>query len=580
MINCIRKYIFANKVKNMAAPHIFIVLCVYTVITSAYTGLFFGALMFTIRSALSLILTASYVLIEKSPLSVTATTFCFSAASISILVFGALYMDGDFLLFTYMNGIAMISLTYMRPKAIMAYIAFSGAPLAVIVFLLRIQILGEAYSMIHHILFFITSVVINILIYILCKSYAQALDALTEAKNEATVAANAKGTFLSTMSHEIRTPINAIMGMTNIGLASEDIERKNYALNMIENASSHLLGIVNDILDISKIEAGKLDLLYDEFVFEKMLQTVLNVISSRIDEKKQKLEVHTDDNIPEVLIGDEQRLVQVILNLMSNAIKFTPAEGRVRLEISLTGKSGAICTIKFKVIDSGIGISPEQQARLFQPFQQAENSTNRKFGGTGLGLSISKHIIEMMGGSIWIESELGKGAAFSFVVRMKRGELKPLPPSAAAEAAGQRPGNAGLPVNENEAVVFSGKRILLAEDIDINREIVLELLKPSMLEIDCAVNGEAAVRMFGAAPEIYDLIFMDVQMPEMDGFEATRQIRALDVPWAKEVPIIAMTANVLREDVEKCFKFGMNDHVGKPFSLDEVLAVLQKYLSK
>ena len=409
-----------------------------------------------------------------------------------------------------------------------------------------------------------------------------------------------KSEFLSNMSHEIRTPLNAIIGMVNIGKSTTDMERINYSLSRIEDASKHLLGVINDILDMSKIEAGKLELSEEEFNFEKMLERVVNVVKYRADEKSQTFNVHIDRDIPKILLGDDQRLVQVITNLVVNAIKFTPEHGSISLDAKFMKEDNGVITILIDVIDTGIGINPEQKSRLFQSFTQAESGTSRKFGGTGLGLSISKNIVEMMDGKIWVESEPGKGSTFSFIVKMKRGEEK-------------TNGLSDQGIAEPSADSFMGFRILLAEDVDVNREIVLALLEPFHLEIDCAVNGVEAVRMFREAPEKYDMIFMDVQMPEMDGYEATRAIRSFESEFQKnktlefpkedlepktgvlefpketpsynrdlrqQIPIIAMTANVFREDIEKCLESGMNGHIGKPLDFNEILGQLRRYLHR
>jgi PAS domain S-box-containing protein len=517
---------------------------------------------------------------------------------------------------------------------------------------------------------------------------------ITEQANQA------KTVFLSYMSHEMRTPMNAIVGMTAIGKSANDMERKDYALNKIGDASTHLLGIINDVLDLSKIEAGKFELSPEEFSFEKTLHRAVDVISFRLDEKKQHFNLYIDTDIPPVLIGDDQRLAQIITNLLGNAVKFTPNEGAVSLNARLLHEENDLCDIRIEVVDSGIGISPEQQSRLFHSFEQAEASTSRNYGGTGLGLSISKSIVEMMGGQIWVESELGKGATFAFTVQLKRGDSdkyehiirevnwknirvlavdddngisgyiksfvegygakcdtavcggdalelvsangpydicfidwkmadmnglylagqlkaiepdrnktvaimvtsidwgdieesardagvdrflpKPLFPSAIAEIINDFLGVVGQQVDEaaeNSPVVFRGKHILLAEDVEINREIVQALLQPTGLEIDCAENGIEAVRMFRETPERYDLIFMDVQMPEMDGYEATRRIRVLDIPKAKTIPIVAMSASVFREDIEKARASGMNSHIGKPLDIGMVMTALRTYLN-
>jgi len=417
---------------------------------------------------------------------------------------------------------------------------------------------------------------------------------LEAALEKAQSASRAKSNFLSNMSHEMRTPMNAIIGMTMIGKSAPDIEKKNYAFEKIENASNHLLGVINDVLDMSKIEAEKFELSLVDFNIEKTLNKVINVINFRVDEKHQNLKVDLDPNVPRNLVGDEQRLAQVITNLLTNAVKFTPDNGTIHLGARFISEENDLCNIEFKVTDSGIGITEEQKSRLFSSFVQAENSTSRKFGGTGLGLAISKHIVELMGGKIWLESKPGEGSNFTFNVMLKRGKEESADSSHADKA------DAGQPVS------FKGRRLLLAEDVEINREIVIALLEPTEIEIECAINGKEAVRMFSEKPKQYDLIFMDLQMPEMDGLEATQKIRALeekikstDVEFPegtfdsagkkfitdnsgkespKGVPIIAMTANVFKEDIEKCLEAGMNDHLGKPLDFHEVMAKLKFYL--
>jgi CheY-like chemotaxis protein len=432
-----------------------------------------------------------------------------------------------------------------------------------------------------------------------CRGVVVVMNDITElssAKEKAERASRTKSDFLANMSHEIRTPMNAVIGMTTLAKSSADIDRKNYCLGKIENASMHLLGILNDILDMSKIEANKFELSSANFNFETVLQNAMNVVNFHMVEKQLLFTANIDERIPAVLRGDSRRLAQVLANLLGNAVKFTPEHGSISLEAHLSSTDDAGCIIQIRVADTGIGIDKDVLPRLFTSFEQAESGISRKFGGTGLGLTISKHIVEMMGGRIWAESEPGKGSVFTFTIRVERGTAPDDSPSAddaATRAAGPSPpeGTApevSPPADDNAPVDddaqadmtgrFAGRHVLLAEDIDINREIVVALLEPTGLVVDCAENGAEALRMFSAQPAGYDLILMDVQMPEMDGYEATRRIRALEMPRAGEIPIVAMTANAFREDIERCLQAGMNEHVGKPLDYNIVMAVLRKYL--
>ncbi len=527
---------------------------------------------------------------------------------------------------------------------------------------------------------------------------------LEAAIEEAQRANAAKTDFLSRMSHEIRTPMNAIIGMNEIAKKSDDPARIQYCLAKIEQASRQLLSLINDILDLSKIEAGKMEISEGPFDYEQVLKAALNVVQGRIEEKKLDFAFDLEGLCSRTLISDELRLTQVLINLLTNAVKFTPDYGKITLKSRfLNGtKEGALLRVSVK--DTGIGISLEEQAKLFRSFEQADGSITRRFGGTGLGLAICKRIVGMMGGRIWVESVPGERATFIFEIPVKFGEItekvkkllpdtrgvrilvvddspealeyalqiirgfqmqcdgakdgwealelvkqaakagthydiifldwrmpgidgiataeeirrlvssdtvvimisvadwsdlqeeathsglryflpKPLLPSTLLETIvdilGKTETNTRNPVDyEEETYNWTDKKILIAEDIEINREIISSLLEPTGVKLSFAENGSEAVELFSVSEQDFDVILMDLQMPGMDGYEATRRIRASETKNAKEIPILAMTANAFLEDVERCLAAGMNSHVAKPIDVDDLLSKLDFFLSK
>ena len=390
---------------------------------------------------------------------------------------------------------------------------------------------------------------------------------LVRARLTAEAASRAKSDFLSRMSHEIRTPMNAIIGMTQIAAGSADMEKIQHCVRQVELSSNHLLGIINDILDFSKMEAGKTVLDPHECSLSQTVDFVVSMMLSRARDKDVfiGLDIHVDNDW---IMADALRLNQVLINLLSNAVKFSSQGGRIDMTVREQAAGLGASVYFFSIRDYGIGMSPTQAERLFRPFEQADPGISRSYGGTGLGLVIARGLVQRMGGDITVWSKEGEGSEFSFSIRA---------PRAAAPSAGPLPSPASgaVAAPQNASGKYAGQRVLIVDDISINREILLELLSESGIAMDEAEDGRQAVEIFAASPPgRYDFILMDMQMPIMDGCEATKAIRALDRPDARSVRIVAMTANVMREDVERVLEAGMDAHTGKPVNLDALFAAM------
>jgi PAS domain S-box-containing protein len=387
--------------------------------------------------------------------------------------------------------------------------------------------------------------------------------ALSIAKEAAEAANIAKSAFLANMSHEIRTPMNGIIGMADIlrreGVTSKQAQR----LDTIDASAQHLLSVINDVLDISKIEAGKFTLEEAPVVVSSLLANVSSILSERVKAKGIHLLIETG-HLPHNLTGDPTRLQQALLNYATNAVKFTET-GTVTLRTLKQEETAEEVVVRFEVTDTGIGITPEALSRLFSTFEQADNSMTRKYGGTGLGLAITKHLAELMGGKVGADSTPGVGSTFWFTVKLtKSGE--------AAVAAGATAVDAEAEIRRR----YAGQRILVTDDEPVNREIALMQLEAVDLVVDMAVDGTEAVAL--AQKNSYAAILMDMQMPKLNGLEATQEIRRL--PGYRDTPIIAMTANAFAEDKAKCMVAGMNDFLIKPFSPDQLFAILLRALSR
>lgn len=398
----------------------------------------------------------------------------------------------------------------------------------------------------------------------------QQMKSLEQARQTAEYANRAKSDFLSNMSHDIRTPMNGIVGMTAVALAHLDNRQQvQNCLMKISLSSKHLLGLINDILDMSKIESGKMTLAHEPVSIRETLEGITNIIQPQVNVKEQTFEVSVDHIYVKKVYSDSVRLNQVLLNLLGNAVKFTPNGGSVRLEISQepSPKGDSYVRTHVRVSDTGIGMTPEFQERVFESFMREDNARVQKTEGAGLGMAITKYIVDAMGGDIQVASEVGKGTEFHVILDLQKAEEQEDSVMAQEEAGPE------------ETVDLTGKRVLLAEDNDLNWEIAQDLLSDMGLMLDWAEDGQVCLDKFRSSPEgYYDAILMDIRMPNMNGYDSTREIRALDRPDAASVPIIAMSADAFEDDIRKCMDCGMNAHIAKPIDMDEVTRILCKYL--
>lgn len=388
---------------------------------------------------------------------------------------------------------------------------------------------------------------------------------LLVARDEALKASKVKSIFLANMSHELRTPLSAILGMTEVILLGELTDEQRQILGMVEVSGKNLLQLVNDLLDLSNIEAGKLTITENEFNVRDLMNTLLRTVKPEAERKTLKVEYELSPVMPDILIGDALRLGQILLNLTNNSIKFTE-RGSVRIELDLEALHEDMVLLQCKIIDTGIGISFDDLKLLLQPFSQLDDNAFHRVGGSGLGLAICKGLVEMMGGKIQVQSEKNKGTAFSFVVQLKKKQPT------------LEQSNQSWIQDELAAKILSGKKVLVVEDNALMREVAQRQLRRFDLNIKTAEDGEEALEIF--ASQKFDLILMDCQLPGISGFEVTEKIRQLESSTDNHVPIIAVTASVMKGEASRCINAGMDDFLSKPVSLQSLKEKLIHWLSK
>ncbi|MCL2193113.1 MAG: ATP-binding protein [Treponema sp.] len=553
----------------MSAPYILIILFVYVLTVSVYTGFLLGTSSMVIRIVAGGIMILGYILLERGPFRHSTLAFWVPTLLLAKILSGTVFFGGDFLIFTYYIGSALISLTYLRPKGLALYIAVVGAVLAVLLFVFNRNLLGASFTMVQNYLNFMTSIGLSTLIYVFGKSYSQTLSDMTKARSEANQAAITKSNFLANMSHEIRTPMNAITGMSELLLRGElSDESRGYAQD-IKHAAGNLLSIINDLLDFSKIEAGKLEIIPVKYLLASLVNDAVTIVKMRLEDKPIRFYTNVDSNIPNALIGDEVRVRQILINLLTNAVKYTE-KGNIGFSILQEKRSDDTIWLKMTVSDTGYGIKSEDTEKLFNDFVRLDTKKTRDLEGTGLGLSIVKRLCVAMGGDISVTSEYGTGSCFSVLIPQKIGSHEPF-----------------SAVNDPET-----KKVLVYERRDTYAKSVCWSLSNMNVPYFLANSDKSFVEaLFGeqwyfvfSGYGLYGKINLIMNRPDRDFPGGKRPPIALMVEWGNEayvpnvrvvsIPVQSLSiANVLNDKTDHRDYFEIPGTIHNVFPKSRVLVV-------
>ena len=561
MINFVESLIFRNRPISKLAPNIFLLLVVLLVVRSVYVGLFFASYYLILNIVLLSALVFSFWILEMTVRSKFILSFLAPFAVVFFMTLYAIFVF-DFLLFLYTIGAALISLTYMKPKGMLLFIILSSV-LLLLILVLGINVLGEEFSSTHHYINLFLATGLNILLYLFNKSYTRLIDELEETKEKALEASRIKSDFLANMSHEIRTPLNSIIGLTEVISRYSKNEKVAKYIKTLKKSSKHLLALVNDVLDFSKIEQGIIDVHEVTYSFKSLIKDVLDIIRPRLEAKEPSIELDIDINSDLMtlsLIGDKTKLAQILINIMTNSLKYTQ-EGYVRLKAEGIYKdlSNEI-NLRFTISDTGIGIHEKDKVNLFTEFSRFNLDQNASIEGTGLGLAIVYRFIKTLGGDVKIDSAYEKGTTVIINVTQKINYDE----------------QTNSTIDETNIEVKSAK-ILVVDDVESNLVVIGGFLENQNFELHYVSSGLEAIQK--SMEHKYDLILMDHMMPIIDGTKTMKKIRN-ENNYNRNTPIIVVTANALVGAKEKLIEAGFDDYVSKPIDIKNLNMILSKWLDQ